>query len=223
MQTSQEELRATNEELQSTNEELQSTNEELTTSKEEMQSMNEELQTVNTELLARVDELSRASSDMRNLLNSTSIATLFLDARLQVRRFTPAITAIVKLIPGDVGRPITDLVLALDYPALASDIREVLQTLIFREVQVRASDDRWFTVRIMPYQGHDQRIDGVVITFLDTTAMKRLELGLRQLLGDLRDRQPQPPDQGATTARLEQLLREALDGMGPRPVRAAGA
>ena len=220
MQTSQEELRAANEELQSTNEELQSTNEELTTSKEEMQSMNEELQTVNTELLARVDELSRASSDMRNLLNSTSIATLFLDARLQVRRFTPAITAIVKLIPGDVGRPITDLVLALDYPALASDIREVLQTLIFREVQVRASDDRWFTVRIMPYQGHDQRIDGVVITFLDTTAMKRLELGLRQLLGDLRDRQPQPTDQGATTVRLEQLLREALDGMGPRPIRA---
>jgi two-component system CheB/CheR fusion protein len=157
---------------------------------------------------------------MRNLLNSTSIATLFLDARLQVRRFTPAITAIVKLIPGDVGRPITDLVLALDYPALASDVREVLQTLIFREVQVRASDDRWFTVRIMPYQGHDQRIDGVVITFLDTTAMKRLELGLRQLLGDLRDRQPQPTDQGATTVRLEQLLREALDGMGPRPIRA---
>jgi chemotaxis methyl-accepting protein methylase len=221
MQTSQEELRTANEELQSTNEELQSTNEELTTSKEEMQSMNEELQTVNTELLARVDELSRASSDMRNLLNSTSIATLFLDAKLQVRRFTPAMTSIVKLIPGDVGRPITDLVLSLDYPALAADVRDVLQTLIFREVQVRASDDRWFTVRIMPYQGHDQRIDGVVITFLDNTALKRLELGLRQLLADVRPPQGAPAADG-TVARIEALLRETMDRMGPRTPRGGG-
>lgn len=216
MQTSQEELRSANEELQSTNEELQSTNEELTTSKEEMQSMNEELQTVNTELLARVDELSRAGSDMRNLLNSTSIATLFLDAKLQVRRFTPAMTSIVKLIPGDVGRPITDLVLSLDYPALAADVREVLQTLIFRETQVRASDDRWVTVRIMPYQGHDQRIDGVVITFLDNTALKRLELGLRQLLAELRAHPGAPAAEG-TADRLDRLLRDALERAGTRP------
>jgi PAS domain-containing protein len=216
MQTSQEELRAANEELQSTNEELQSTNEELTTSKEEMQSMNEELQTVNTELLARVDELSRASSDMRNLLNSTSIATLFLDAKLQVRRFTPAMTSIVKLIPGDVGRPITDLVLSLEYPALAADVRDVLQTLIFREVQVRASDNRWFTVRIMPYQGHDQRIDGVVITFLDNTALKRLELGLRQLLADLRPPQGVPPAASTLATGIERLLREVPERPGTR-------
>ena len=216
MQTSQEELRTANEELQSTNEELQSTNEELTTSKEEMQSMNEELQTVNTELLARVDELSRASSDMRNLLNSTSIATLFLDAKLQVRRFTPAMTSIVKLIPGDVGRPITDLVLSLEYPALAADVRDVLQTLIFREVQVRASDNRWFTVRIMPYQGHDQRIDGVVITFLDNTALKRLELGMRQLLDDLRPPQGVPPAASTLATGIERLLREVPERPGTR-------
>jgi seryl-tRNA synthetase len=118
MQTSQEELRSTNEEMQSTNEELQSTNEELTTSKEEMQSLNEELQTVNTELQAKVDELSRSNNDMKNLLNSTDIATLFLDNDLKVRRFTTQATKIIKLIPGDVGRPITDLASDLLYPEL---------------------------------------------------------------------------------------------------------
>ena len=131
MQTSQEELQSANEELQSTNEELQSTNEELTTSKEEMQSLNEELQTVNTELQAKVDELSRANNDMKNLLNSTDIATLFLDNDLNVRRFTPQATKIIKLIPGDVGRPITDLASDLLYPELADDAREVLRTLVF--------------------------------------------------------------------------------------------
>ena len=120
MQTSQEELRSTNEEMQSTNEELQSTNEELTTSKEEMQSLNEELQTVNTELQAKVDELSRSNNDMKNLLNSTDIATLFLDNDLKVRRFTTQATKIIKLIAGDVGRPITDLASDLLYPELTS-------------------------------------------------------------------------------------------------------
>ena len=124
--------RSTNEELQSTNEELQSTNEELTTSKEEMQSLNEELQTVNTELQAKVDELSRSNNDMKNLLNSTDIATLFLDNDLNVRRFTTQATKIIKLIPGDVGRPITDLASDLRYPELADDAREVLRTLALR-------------------------------------------------------------------------------------------
>src|SRR6185295_5916337 len=142
MQTSQEELRSTNEELQSTNEELQSTNEELTTSKEEMQSLNEELQTVNTELQAKVDELSRTSNDMKNLLNSTEIATLFLDNDLNVRRFTPQATRIIQLIPGDVGRPITDLASDLLYPELSADAREVLQRLGFSEKPVHVRDER---------------------------------------------------------------------------------
>ncbi|NHZ39223.1 PAS domain-containing protein [Massilia sp. CCM 8693] len=179
MQTSQEELKSTNEELQSTNEELQSTNEELTTSKEEMQSMNEELQTVNHELSAKVDELSQASDDMKNLLNSTDIATLFLDEDMRIRRFTNRITGIIKLIPSDAGRPVTDLVSTLDYPSLAEDAREVLRSLVFREVQVSALDGRWFTVRIMPYRTQDNRIDGVVITFIDISASKTLERALR--------------------------------------------
>lgn len=180
MQTSQEELRSTNEEQQSTNEELQSTNEELTTSKEEMQSLNEELQTVNAELQVKVDELSRANSDMKNLLNSTDIATLFLDKDLNVRRFTTQATKIIKLIPGDVGRPITDLASDLLYPELPADAHEVLRKLGFAEKPVNSRDGRWFTVRIMPYRTHDDRIDGVVITFADITVAKTLEAQLRE-------------------------------------------
>ena len=180
MQTSQEEIRSANEELQSTNEELQSTNEELTTSKEEMQSLNEELQTVNAELQAKVQELSSSSSDMKNLLDSTDIATLFLDRRLNVRRYTQQATKIIKLIPSDVGRPITDLVSNLDDPTLAADAREVLRSLVPKEKPVSAPGGRWFTVRIMPYRTLDDRIDGVVITFADITTAKTLEAKLRE-------------------------------------------
>lgn len=174
MQLSQEDLKSANEELQSTNEELQSTNEELNTSKEEMQSINEELQTVNNELQVKVDELSRVSDDMRNLLNSTDIAILFLDSALNVRRFTNQTASVIKLIPSDVGRPVTDLVIELDYPNLASDARDVLHSLVFKETQVSAKDGRWFTVRILPYRTQENRIDGVVIIFNDVTVAKRL-------------------------------------------------
>lgn len=192
MQTSQEELKSTNEELQSTNEELQSTNEELTTSKEEMQSMNEELQTVNHELQAKVTELSRTSNDMKNLLDSTEIATLFLDDTLNVRRFTSQTTRIIKLIPGDMGRPITDIVTDLNYPEMAEDAREVLRTLVFRERDVPATDGRWFKVRTMPYRTQENRIDGLVITFSDISVAKRQEADLR-----------------ATQARLQAVLEKA--------------
>lgn len=180
MQVTQEELRSTKEEQQSTNEELQSTNEELATSKEEMQSLNEELQIVNHEPQAKVDELSRSNNDMRNLLNSTDIATLFLDNELQVRRFTTQATKIIKLIPGDVGRPITDLASDLLYPELPADAREVLDKLGFSEKPISARDGRWFSARIMPYRTPDDRIDGVVITFADITAAKNLETQLRK-------------------------------------------
>ncbi|HEX8795370.1 MAG TPA: chemotaxis protein CheB, partial [Polyangiaceae bacterium] len=143
MQTSQEELKSTNEELQSTNEELQSTNEELTTSKEEMQSMNEELQTVNHELQSKVDELSRSNNDMKNLLNSTDIATLFLDGELRVRRFTEQMAKLIKLIPADAGRPITDIATELEYADMADDAREVLRTLAFKEKEVGSRSGQW--------------------------------------------------------------------------------
>ncbi|HEX2685443.1 MAG TPA: CheR family methyltransferase, partial [Kofleriaceae bacterium] len=186
MQTSQEELKSTNEELQSTNEELQSTNEELTTSKEEMQSLNEELQTVNQELYAKVDELSRSNNDMKNLLNSTEIATLFLDGELRVRRFTTPTAKIIKLIPGDAGRQITDIASDLDYADLATDAREVLRTLVFKEKQVTTRDGRWFTVRILPYRTLQNVIDGVVITFTDASASRALAVALAEQVSQFR-------------------------------------
>lgn len=178
-QTTQEELKSVNEEMQSTNEELQSTNEELTTSKEEMQSLNEELQTVNAELQAKVDELITASGDMKNLLNSTHIATLFLDGALKIRRFTESATKIIKLIPGDLGRPVTDLASDLLYPELSADAREVLRTLVPVEKTLATGDGRWFELRLMPYRTLDDRIDGVVMTFTDVTVAKKLEAKLR--------------------------------------------
>jgi two-component system CheB/CheR fusion protein len=117
---------------------------------------------------------------MKNLLDSTDIATLFLDKELNVRRFTPQATKIIKLIPADVGRPITDLASELRYPELADDAREVLRKLTFAEKPVGARDGRWFTVRIMPYRTLDDRIDGVVITFADITASRALEARLRE-------------------------------------------
>jgi two-component system CheB/CheR fusion protein len=117
---------------------------------------------------------------MRNLLDSTDIATLFLDDALKVRRFTPRMTKIINLIPSDVHRPITDLASDLVYPDLATDALAVLATLVFKEKAVATVDGRWFSVRIMPYRTLDNRIDGVVITFVDITAAKLLEVSLRQ-------------------------------------------
>ena len=179
MQSSQEELKSTNEEMQSTNEELQSTNEELTTSKEELQSMNEELDTVNRELQTRLQELSHTNNDMKNLLDSTDIATLFLDSSLCVRRFTSETSKVTRLIPTDVGRAITDIASALLYPELADDAREVLRTLVKTEKEISTPDGDWFMARILPYRTLENMIDGVVITFIDITRSKNLEKKLR--------------------------------------------
>jgi two-component system CheB/CheR fusion protein len=178
MQTSQEELKSTNEELQSTNEELQSTNEELTTSKEEMQSLNEELQTVNLELQSKVNDYERINADMKNLLNSTEIATLFLDKELNIRRYTDAVTKIIKLRTVDLGRPLTDIATYLQYPEFEEHSKLVLKTLNTSENTIATNDKKWFSVRIMPYRTLDDRIDGLVITFTDITASKLLEIKL---------------------------------------------
>ena len=206
LQTTREEMQTSQEELKSSNEELQSTNEELTTSKEEMQSMNEELQTVNHELQAKVDELSQASDDMKNLLNSTDIATLFLDDELRVRRFTTQINSIINLIPGDAGRPITDLVTQLDYRTFVEDVKEVLRTLIYHERQVATHDGRWFKVRIMPYRTQTNRIDGVVITFVNISESKVLEVSLREILSLLQGRFLGQAGGTASAVDLEALL-----------------
>ena len=178
MQATEEELKSANEELQSSNEELQSTNEELTSSKEELQSLNEELSVVNSELQIKVDDFVRMDNDMRNLLNSTDIATLFLDKELKIRRFTDKTANIIKLINTDIGRPFTDQVSGLIYPEIVDDANEVLRTLIYSEKQVPARDGQWYSVRIMPYRTFDERIDGLVITFINITYLKNLEVKL---------------------------------------------
>ena len=177
---SKEELQSANEELQSTNEELQSANEELTTSKEEMQSMNEELQTINAEMHTKLDDLAMAQSDLKNLLNSTDIAMLFLDKNLNVRRYTERASKIISLRESDVGRPLSDLTTSLQYPALQDDVSETVRTLVITEKQILTSDARWFSVRIMPYRRIDNVIDGAVITFVDITETKALESRLRK-------------------------------------------
>lgn len=178
--TSKEELQSSNEELQSTNEELQSTNEELTTSKEEMQSMNEELQTINTELQAKLDDLALAQSDLQNTLNSVEIAILFLDQQLNVRRYTDRAANIINLRESDLGRPLSDLTSSLQYPSLHEDALDTLRTLKFSEKQIPTTDERWFSVRIMPYRRLDNVIDGVVITLVDISETKKLEAALRE-------------------------------------------
>jgi len=178
-QSAQEDLNAANEELQSANEELQSTNEELTTSKEEMQSMNEELRTLNRELERRIEEVSHMSNDMKNLLDSTDVATVFLDRELRIRLFTAGSTRMFSLIPGDVGRPITDLAPRVVYPELAAHAQDVLRTAKVHTQEAATTGDRWVMVRIMPYRTTDNRVDGVTITFSDITDLKHIEQQLR--------------------------------------------
>ncbi len=178
--TSREELQASNEELQSTNEELQSANEELTSSKEEMQSMNEELQTINAELQSKLDDLALAQSDMQNVLNSIEIAILFLDQKLNVRRYTARAAKLISLRESDIGRPLSDLTTTLEYPELENDAWETLDTLVVSEKQVLTTEGRWFSFRIMPYRRIDNVIDGVVMTMVDITETKELEHRLRE-------------------------------------------
>ncbi|HEY3355072.1 MAG TPA: chemotaxis protein CheB [Polyangia bacterium] len=180
LQLSNESLLALNEELQSANEELQSSNEELHTSQEELQSLNEELGTVNAELQQKLDQLDRANSDLSNLLRSTQIATIFLGRDLTIRRFTPAVTGLLRFREGDLGRAITDLAVHVVDGNLAHDAREVLRTLAPRERLVQLGDERaWYMLRVLPYRTVDEVIDGVVLTFIDVTALKQAEEALR--------------------------------------------
>jgi two-component system CheB/CheR fusion protein len=180
LQTSNEELKSTNEELQSTNEELQSTNEELETSKEELQSLNEELVTVNAELQGKNDELSSTNDDLHNLLNSTEIATIFLDNDLNIKRFTPATQGIINLIATDVGRPLIDIASKLIDGRLIEDAQQVLRTLVFQEGEVQATDGEWYVLRILPYRTARNTIDGLVLTFLNITGAKKAEIAARE-------------------------------------------
>ncbi|MBI2895074.1 MAG: PAS domain S-box protein [Deltaproteobacteria bacterium] len=177
-----EELEATNEELRSANEELQSANEELQTSQEELRSVNEELESSNTELQRTVEELARANSDLKNLISSTAIATVFLDRDKQVTRFTPAAGALLRLLDGDVGRPIGDLAPRLAGEDLAADVDEVLRTLQPIERQVEALDgSAWYMLRVLPYRTVEGEVAGAIVTLVDITRIAQADADLRRL------------------------------------------
>lgn len=174
-----EELRAANEELQSINEEYRSTSEELETSKEELQSINEELQTVNSELKLKLEAISRAHSDLQNLIAATDFGTLFLDTSLRIKRFTDRVTELFSVTQTDEGRPITDFAHQLQYDDLVKDARTVLVDLAPIRREVRSRGGRWYDMRVRPYRTMDDKIDGVVITFVDVSERHAVEETLR--------------------------------------------
>ncbi len=187
LQASNEELRVANEEVVSTNEELQSTNEELETSKEELQSVNEELATVNSQLQNKIERLGTANNDLANFLESTEIATLFLDSELKIKRFTPAATRVIKLIPSDVGRPLGDLSLNfIDYD-LTADARTVASDASVIEREVSHADGASYLVRVIPYHTPKGEMDGVVVTLNDVTNLRRAEKQIRRFATVLKD------------------------------------
>jgi two-component system CheB/CheR fusion protein len=185
-ETQSEELKASNEELQAMNEELRSAAEELETSKEELQSINEELRTVNQELKIKVEEMSLATNNIQNLINSADIGTIFLDRNLRIALFTPAITKIFNLIESDYGRPITDITHKINYSELVADSEMVLTKLTVAEREVTTTNNRVFTMRLVPYRTDDDRIGGVIMTFFDITRRKKAEEALIKSQEDYR-------------------------------------
>ena len=186
LENTNQDLKSANEELQSYNEEIQSANEELETSKEELQSVNEELATINAELQLKNEELGRINNDIYNLLNSTEIATLFVDLDLQIRRFTPQIQSIYNLLPIDMGRSIGDFVSDLAHDRLEEDIQEVLITLVPKTIEAQAKDGAWYLVNIKIYRTLEHVVDGAVITFVNITQQKKAD-ELRRMATILRD------------------------------------
>ena len=178
----QEELKASNEELQAINEELRSSAEELETSREELQSVNEELTTVNQELKIKIEELSQSNNDFQNLMNSTDIGTIFLDRSLHIKMFTPPVQNIYNIIPTDLGRPLSDITSRFEYDGLPNDIETVIDKLSPVEREIETEDNRWHLVRIFPYRTSEDRINGVVITFLDITKRRETEQKLEKSL-----------------------------------------
>jgi two-component system, chemotaxis family, CheB/CheR fusion protein len=173
LEASNEELQSANEEIQSGNEELQSTNEELQTSKEELESANEELNTVNDEMQHRNSELTQLNNDLINLLVSVNIPILMLDGDLSIRRMTPQVEEVLGITPADLTRPIRHVRLKVDVPDLERNMLEVIESLQPREIAVRDGQNRQYRVRITPYRTIDNRIEGVVLVFLDLSALKR--------------------------------------------------
>jgi two-component system, chemotaxis family, CheB/CheR fusion protein len=178
--SSNEEMKASNEELQSINEEYRSATEELETSKEELQSINEELNTVNNDLKHRLDELTSAHEELENVLGATEIGTLFLDRELRIQRFTAGVNDVINLLPADRGRPIGHLTHKLKYNGFMEDAEQVLRRLSPVEREVQTESDNWYLLRFRLYRTEKKQIEGVVITFIDITALKEIASSLER-------------------------------------------
>jgi two-component system CheB/CheR fusion protein len=190
-ESSNEEMKAANEELQSINEEYRSATEELETSKEELQSVNEELQTVNSEMRNKLDEVSRAHQELENLLGATEIPTLYLDRQLRIQRFTAGVQRLFNIMPVDRGRPISHLTHRMvDYDELMPDAEQVIRklTTMDREVQIQGEGEGTYLLRLRPYRTTADRIEGVVITFIDITKLKAAEQELLHTKQTLEER-----------------------------------
>lgn len=173
LQATIEELETSNEELQATNEELLASNEELQSTNEELHSVNEELYTVNAEHQRKIVELADLNNDMDNLLDSTDIATVFLDRDLRIRKFTPAVVVPFNLLPQDIGKPIAHISHNVDSPDLLEKVTAICEggEPIEREVQTR--NGQWLLMRILPYKENDRAAAGVVLTFTDIQELKK--------------------------------------------------
>ncbi|WP_233564657.1 CheR family methyltransferase [Achromobacter sp. K91] len=188
-ETALEELKSSNEELVSVNEELQSSNEELEASKEELVSLNEELHTVNAELQGKVDDLDRSNSDLHNLFDSTAFATLFLDGNMVIRSFTPAVSEVFSILPSDRGRPITDLASRVSLPSFGNDIRHVFESHETVERRITGTgESKHYLLRLAPYRDSNNRVNGVVVTFIDITQITVAENRHRVLIAELQHR-----------------------------------
>src|SRR5256885_4962399 len=174
LQTTVEEMETNNEELQATNEELIASNEELQSTNEELNSVNEELYTVNGEYQAKIAELTELTADMNNLLEATEVHTLFLDRELRVRRFTPKVAETFNLMPQDIGRRFDTFSHSLKEERLPEELRRVLDTGITVEREVSDRGGRMFFLRILPYRA-DESVDGVVLTLIDISALRRAQ------------------------------------------------
>ncbi len=205
-ESSTEEMKAANEELQSINEEYHLTTEELETSKEELEAVNEELQTVNTELKSKLEEISRTHKDLESVMGAMEIATLFLDRQLRIQRYTPALSQFFHIMKTDIGRPIDHLKQNLaNYSDLTRDAARVLDSLTVVDREVQADAGRWFLIRLRPYRTMEDRIEGVVITFVDITETKEASLALQHLNDTLEARvESRTGELAASNRRLEQ-------------------
>ena len=212
LQSANEELQSANEEILSANDELQSTNEELETGKEELKATNEELTTVNEELHARNLDLAKANNDLNNLLNSVDLVYLMLDHELCIQRFSPGAEKVLHLIPGDLGRPVSDINLDLDVPNLSQLVREVIDRFTPVETEVRAGDGRWRSMRIRPYKTDDNKIDGAIVALVDIDQAKRSKDALQQAESSWRELAEAPPDFVVAAAPLGKILLASSSG-----------